>query len=74
MYQNIVYDFDGTISDTYPIFTKALLVLLERHGIKGDYDECYALLKVSDVYPFKRFLMKNSVDIFQKFFCKWEKI
>ena len=32
-----------------------------------------ALLKVSDVYPFKRFLMKNSVDIFQKFFCKWEK-
>lgn len=47
MYQNIVYDFDGTISDTYPMFTKALLVQLERHGIKGDYDECYALLKVS---------------------------
>ena len=33
-----------------------------------------ALLKVSEVYPFKRFLMKNSVDIFQKVFCKWEKI
>ena len=32
-----------------------------------------ALLVVSEVYPFKRFLMKNSVDIFQKFFCKWEK-
>lgn len=32
-----------------------------------------ALLKVSEVYPFKRFLMKNSVDIFQKFFCKWGK-
>ena len=47
MYQNIVYDFDGTISDTYPIFTKALLVLMERHGMKGDYNECYALLKIS---------------------------
>jgi HAD superfamily hydrolase (TIGR01549 family) len=47
MYQNIVYDFDGTISDTYPIFTKALLVQLERHGMKGDYEECYALLKIS---------------------------
>lgn len=47
MYQNIVYDFDGTISDSYPIFTKALLVLLERHGMKGDYRECYALLKES---------------------------
>ena len=32
-----------------------------------------ALLSVSEVFPFKRFLMKNSVDIFQKFFCKWEK-
>ena len=31
MYQNIVYDFDGTISDTYPMFTKALLMLMEPH-------------------------------------------
>ena len=47
MYQNIVYDFDGTISDSYPIFTKALLVLLEHHGMKEDYGACYALLKES---------------------------
>lgn len=32
-----------------------------------------ALLKVSDVGSFKRFLMKNSVDIFQKYFCDWGK-
>ena len=30
-----------------------------------------SLLKVSQVGGFKRFLMKNSVDIFQKFFCDW---
>jgi hypothetical protein len=29
-----------------------------------------ALLEVSEVNPFKRFLMKNSVDLFQRF-CKW---
>lgn len=29
-----------------------------------------ALLEVSEVYPFKRFLMKNSVDFFQCF-CGW---
>lgn len=29
-----------------------------------------ALLESSDVHPFKRFLMKHSVDNFQKF-CKW---
>ena len=31
-----------------------------------------ALLEVSEVGKFKRFLMKNSVNIFQKF-CGWEK-
>ncbi len=30
-----------------------------------------ALLEASDVYPMKRFFMKNSVDLFQKLFCKW---
>ena len=31
------------------------------------------LLEVSEVGFFKRFLMKNSVDIFQRLFCDWEK-
>jgi len=30
-----------------------------------------SLLKTSEVENFKRFLMKNSVDIFQKIFCHW---
>ena len=30
-----------------------------------------ALLEVSEVGKFKRFFMKNSVDIFQKLFCDW---
>lgn len=30
-----------------------------------------ALLQVSGVKCFKRFCMKNSVDIFQKCFCRW---
>jgi len=30
-----------------------------------------ALLKVSGIGNIKRFFMKNSVDIFQKFFCHW---
>ena len=31
-----------------------------------------ALLQVSGVGKVKRFFMKNSVDIFQKFFCRWQ--
>ena len=30
-----------------------------------------ALLQVSKVSKFKRFLMRNSVDFFQKYFCDW---
>lgn len=32
-----------------------------------------ALLETSRVGKFKRFLMKNSVNFFQKYFCNWEK-
>lgn len=31
-----------------------------------------ALLEASEVNSVKRFFMKNSVDIFQKFFCNWK--
>ena len=31
-----------------------------------------ALLEASEVYPIKRFFMKNSVNLFQ-IFCNWEK-
>lgn len=47
MYDFLIYDFDGTISDTYPVFTAALMEQLKRHEIKGDYDTVYAQLKVS---------------------------
>lgn len=51
-------------------------VLCEHHGyIDNDREfssEVFnALLEVSDVNRFKRFLMKNSVDFFQRF-CNWE--
>jgi len=47
MFDELIYDFDGTLFDTYPVFTEALLILLERHGIKSDYDTAYARLKVT---------------------------
>lgn len=31
-----------------------------------------ALLEASEVFPLKRFFMKNSVDVFQMFFCGWK--
>ncbi len=52
-------------------------VLCEHHEYI-DYDRRFstevfnALLEASDVYPPKRYLMKNSVDVFQKLFCGWK--
>ena len=50
--------------------------MCENHSCVG-YDRDFstkvfdALLKVSGVKSCKRFLMKNSVNIFQKIFCNW---
>ena len=41
MYDYLIYDFDGTISDTYPA-TKALLELLGRWGRQADYSTAYS--------------------------------
>ncbi len=55
MYDYLIFDFDGTISDTYPVFSKALLELLARKGIKGDYYTAYCQLKISVGYALKQY-------------------
>jgi len=47
MYDYLIFDFDGTLSDTYPVFTEAILKLTERYGLETDYDTVYRLLKKS---------------------------
>lgn len=47
MYDFLIYDFDGTLSDTYPVFTEAFLKLMEKYGIPQDRDTIYGLLKQS---------------------------
>lgn len=47
MYQDLIYDFDGTLSDTYPVVTHVLLDILREHGVAEDFDRAYAYLKQS---------------------------
>lgn len=47
MYDYLIYDFDGTLSDTYPIFTEAFLKMMDKYKISQDYDTVYGLLKQS---------------------------
>ncbi len=46
-YKHLIYDFDGTLSDTYPCFTETVLQMLKNHGLSGDYKTVYDNLKVS---------------------------
>ena len=57
MYTDFIYDFDGTISDSYPIFTRSLLNVMKRHGIEDSYENVLQRLKVTmryaiESYPF----------------------
>lgn len=55
MYDYLIYDFDGTLSDTYPVFTAAVLELAKRHGVETDYDTAYKLLKQSTTVALKHY-------------------
>ena len=47
MYTDILWDFDGTLFDTYPGFVDALLQALSDEGIQAGYAEAMSLLRVS---------------------------
>lgn len=47
MYRNVIWDFDGTLFDTYPAMAGALRETLACHGYETSYEEVYALMKQS---------------------------
>ena len=52
-YKHIIFDFDGTLSDSYPSFVKAMNIVMQRYGIKKTDEEIYYLLKkYSTAYVF----------------------
>lgn len=55
MIKDLIYDFDGTLSDTYPVVTEVLLGILREHGVTEDYDRAYTLLKRSYGYAVKQY-------------------
>ena len=47
MFADFIWDFDGTLFDTYPHINRALGEILEGFGVKADPEESMALLKNS---------------------------
>jgi phosphoglycolate phosphatase-like HAD superfamily hydrolase len=46
-YRLLIWDFDGTLFDTYPAIVDALLRTLEDYGVQEDYDAVMALARVT---------------------------
>ena len=55
MIRDLIYDFDGTLSDTYPVLTNTLLEILREHGIEEDYKRAYANFKISVGYTLEKY-------------------
>jgi HAD superfamily hydrolase (TIGR01549 family) len=47
MYKHIIWDFDGTLFDTYPVMAGSFKETLERHGIEEPLEEIIKQMKVS---------------------------
>lgn len=54
-YKHLIYDFDGTLSDTYPCFTETVLALIKKYGISDTYENVYSNLKVNVGYALKQY-------------------
>jgi HAD superfamily hydrolase (TIGR01509 family) len=67
-YKHLIYDFDGTLSDTYPCFTETVLEMLRRRGHEADYKTVYALLKVSVGHALKNSDFTEDYSVLRKEF------
>ena len=62
MFDFIIYDFDGTISDTYPIFAKALVETAASYNIQTDYSTAYKQLKISVGYALNQYNWNDDME------------
>ena len=66
MYKHIIWDFDGTLFDTYPVMTKAAIIALEEQDIYEPYDKIFDLMKKSFTYLYDYFYENYHIDISEK--------
>ena len=72
MLKNLIWDFDGTLYDTYPTMAGAMHKALKNHGYSADYDLIYSKMKVSVGHCMKYF--GSFVDIDDEFTEEYKSI
>jgi beta-phosphoglucomutase-like phosphatase (HAD superfamily) len=76
LYTNFIWDFDGTIIDTYPSTINSILETLKEYNISLDYDFIYKKAKITlkDVFKFIKEEYNFNNDIVDKIFDGFSKI
>lgn len=62
MFRHIIWDFDGTLFDTYPCMAAALSAALKARGIAAPEDEIYPLLKKTVGHALRFYMEKYALD------------
>ena len=62
MYKHIIWDFDGTLFDTYAVMGTAFKMLLEEEGIVESLDEILKQMKVSITFAIQHYENKYHID------------
>lgn len=62
-FRNLIWDFDGTIFDTYPEITKAFINLLKKdYEIEYDHEKAYSLAKTSITFCIESLADEFNID------------
>jgi HAD superfamily hydrolase (TIGR01549 family) len=62
-FRNLIWDFDGTIFDTYPEITRAFIDVLKKdYGIEYDYQQAYSLAKASITFCIESLADEFNID------------
>lgn len=70
MLRNFIWDFDGTLVNTYPHITAAACAVLTAHKTPHDPDEVFAAFGVSFGYAFKQYGMdKEQIEEFRALYA-----
>ncbi|WEG13530.1 HAD-IA family hydrolase [Pullulanibacillus sp. KACC 23026] len=62
MYKHIIWDFDGTLFDAYPVMGKAFQVTLRGRGIEEPLDAIMKQMRVSMGHALKHYETKYHID------------
>ncbi|GIO25031.1 HAD-IA family hydrolase [Oceanobacillus sp. J11TS1] len=71
MYRHIIWDFDGTLFDTYPVMAKVFRELLKEQGIEEPVEEILKQMKVSASFALSYYEKKYQID--NEFVTKYKK-